>query len=79
MIRLTYYMSRSVYAKKASDPGFTFSIVLGLYGAGRFLVEALRTDSPTIILNLTLAQLSCLALITLAALVFSFRKRPIPI
>ena len=63
-----YVISRIIYGKKRTLAGHTFFTALMMYGAGRFFVEFLRTDSFVIFLNLTLAQYSCLAL-ALAALI----------
>lgn len=71
---LTYLIGRFAYKRKAKEAGFTFAITLGLYGLGRFFVEYLRTDSPTIFLNLTLAQLSCLSLVLIALAIITLRE-----
>ena len=69
-----YIIGRLIYRKKGRRYGYTFSITLILYGLGRFFVEYLRTDSPMIFLNLTLAQIACLSLV-LTALAFYPLKR----
>lgn len=69
---LVYVIGRFIYKAKAGKTGFTFSTTIALYGSGRFFVEFFRVDSPTVFLNLTLAQAACLllAFIGLAGLTF---------
>jgi len=70
-----YLASRYLYRTKKNTAGYTFSAALAFYGAGRFFIEFLRTDSPIVFLNMTLAQITCLALALSASIaVFSLRK-----
>jgi len=70
-----YLVSRYLYRTKKNTPGYTFSAALVFYGAGRFFIEFLRTDSPTVFLNMTLAQVTCLALALVASFtVFSLKR-----
>jgi len=69
-----YAISRFIYEKDSQYPGYTLSIVLIMYGAGRFFIEFLRVDSPIIFLNITMAQITCLALI-LAGVLMRKKKR----
>lgn len=62
LLVIIYIISRSIYFRKKNIYGYTTFFTLMLYGTGRFFIEYLRTDSPVIFLNLTLAQLTCLGL-----------------
>jgi len=66
MLVAIYVITRLSYEKRKSIPGRTFFTGLALYGAGRFFVEFLRTDSPAICCCFTLAQVACLSLALLA-------------
>jgi len=62
LLFLIYFIMRFIYKRKTKEAGFTFFITLILYALGRFLIEYLRTDSPVIFLNLTMAQVICLSI-----------------
>lgn len=67
-----YIIGRVIYDKKWRRLGDILFISLFLYGSGRFFMEFLRTDSPVIFLNLTLAQVTCLSLSFITLFAYSF-------
>ncbi len=71
-----FLAGRYIYSKRSKMAGYTFFFSLAAYGIGRFLIEYLRVDSPVLFLNLTLAQVTCLALaaISLIAMRYSSVK-----
>lgn len=75
LLLVIYITGRAIYSKKEKRPGDVLFTTLFLYGAGRFFIEFLRVDSPVIFFNLTLAQISCLAL-ALAALIAALSIKP---
>ncbi|MDD5174674.1 MAG: prolipoprotein diacylglyceryl transferase [Candidatus Omnitrophica bacterium] len=69
-----YITGRLIYKKAFQRQGETFSISLAIYALGRFFVESLRTDSPIFILGLTVAQVTCLAVLSLAAFLYIYGR-----
>lgn len=72
LLILIYLFGRMIYKKNIHKIGFTTSSILIQYGLGRFFIEYLRTDSPIIFSNLTLAQIFCLSLALVS--LFAFLK-----
>ncbi len=57
---LIYIIGRRVYKIGRGKQGLTSAVTLLLYGFSRFFNEYLRTDSPVIFLNITIAQTACI-------------------
>lgn len=71
-----FVIGRTVYEKNKNAPGKIFFISLFLYGVGRFFNEFLRVDSPVIFMQITLAQITSLALAIIAMLGMFFISAP---
>lgn len=74
LLVIIYLVGRNIYTKKKNLPGYTSLFALALYGAGRFFIEYLRVDSQVVIFNLTLAQITCLAIALIGF--FAIRGHP---
>ncbi|MBI5124277.1 MAG: prolipoprotein diacylglyceryl transferase [Candidatus Omnitrophica bacterium] len=62
-----YIVGRIIYNRYAEIRGLTMAGTLALYGLARFFIEYLRTDSPSVLFNLSLAQVSCLSILMIGA------------
>lgn len=78
LLAVIYLIGRSIYKKNSDNKGCTFFTSLAIYAGGRFIIESFRVDSPTVFLNLTLAQLTCLGLVMLSVFALDFRRRCVP-
>lgn len=77
LLVLIYILGRYLYEKIRAREGSVSFLSIALYGAGRFFIEGLRTDSPAIFYSFTLAQGACLVLVILAGTAFiRLRKKP---
>ena len=75
LLLVIFFAGRAIYNRYRKRRGLTFSATLAFYGIGRFFIEYFRTDSPTVFLNLTVAQVACLILVLLTiSTVFILKK-----
>ncbi len=63
---LIYRFGRIIYNRYSQIRGLTMAGTLALYGLVRFFIEYLRTDSPSVLFNLSLAQVACLSLLLIS-------------
>lgn len=77
---LIYIIGRRVYNEQHFRYGLTSAVTVFLYGFIRFFNEYLRTDSPVIFLNITMAQAMCMA-VAISGLLFmvvTLKIYPVP-